>query len=314
MLPNGESMGGVGKIDDQSPAPGDGVRECRLNTDFQGAIFPMPRQTLAKSMLTRLRHQPVSCEVLYAQAGRSARGVEVPAHVHPFWQYELVLAGRCVCTVAERDIALGVGDALLIPAGLRHRLIYTAALTRHVSYKGAVSGPALPLSPVLLPARAPWNTLGQSLAALVTGDSALRSRAAPVRQETAGHLLAALIALASAAQPVTEAPAPSLMARIRTLIDQGEGRAWTVTAIARELALSPGHVSARFRAETGLVLKEFLDQARMEAAAQLLAYSEASVGEIADRMDFPAVADFSRFFKRVAGQSPQAYRRALPGR
>ena len=274
----------------------------------------MSRQVLAKSMLVRLRHQPVTCEVLYAQAGRSGRGAEVPAHVHPFWQYELVLTGRCICTVAERDFALGAGDALLIPAGLRHRLVYTAALTRHVSYKCAISGPTLPHAPVPLPARAPWSTLGQSLAALVTGDSALRSRAAPVRQEAAGHLLAALIALAGAAEPVTEAPAPSLMARIRALIDQGEGRAWTVTAIARELALSPGHVSARFRAETGLVLKEFLDQARMEAAAQLLAYSEASVGEIADRMDFPAVADFSRFFKRVAGQSPQAYRRALPGR
>jgi AraC-like DNA-binding protein len=60
-----------------------------------------------------------------------------------------------------------------------------------------------------------------------------------------------------------------------------------------------------------MTLKSFLDQARQETAARLLAETDHPVGVIADLLEFPDVFAFSRFIKRVAGVSPRRVRQRL---
>lgn len=262
------------------------------------------RQDLAKSMVARIPPSPVRVEVLYVQRGASPAGHEFPAHTHPFWQLEIALSGRFRCRTGAGDLALAAGDGLLIPAGVAHGFVYPRR-SRHVSLKARVEGVVAPSAPLPLGALPGWPGLRDALVALVDHERPDRHR-----QHAAGHLLAAVVALATAPAPEREA-APSLVEQVRALVEHGENRRWTVATVARALGYSPGHASARFRAQAAMTLKSFLDQARQEAAARLLADSDRPIGELAELLEFPDVFAFSRFVKRVAGVSPRALRERL---
>jgi AraC-like DNA-binding protein len=259
---------------------------------------------LAKSMVARIPVSPVRCEILYVQRGRSPAGLEFAAHAHPFWQLEIALAGGFRCRTRAGDLVLAAGDGLLIPAQVGHAFLYDRR-SRHISLKVRVDGvppaaAAIPLSP--LPA---WPALRDALVAVVDHERADRPR-----QHAAGHLVEALIALATAPRAAHEEP-PSLVEQVRALVEHGENRRWSVAAVARALGYSTSHASMVFRREAAMTLKSFLDQARQEAAARLLADTDHAVGEIAAALEFPDVFAFSRFVKRIAGVSPRALRARL---
>jgi AraC-like DNA-binding protein/quercetin dioxygenase-like cupin family protein len=262
------------------------------------------RQDLAKSMVARIPPSPVRVEVLYVQRGTSPAGHEFASHAHPFWQLEIALSGRFRCRLgAERgaDLALAPGDGLLIPAGVVHGFSYPRR-SRHVSLKARVAGVAAPAAPLALAALPGWPHLRDALVALVDHE-----RPDAHRQHATGHLLAAVIALATAPAPEREV-APSLVEQVRALVEHGENRRWSVATVARTLGYSPGHASSRFRAQAAMTLKSFLDQARQEAATRLLADSPRAISEIAELLEFPDVFAFSRFVKRMAGVGPRALR------
>lgn len=262
------------------------------------------RQDLAKSMVARIPPSPVRCEVLYVQRGTSPAGHEFASHAHPFWQVEVTLAGGFRCVSDGAEVRLRPGAGVLIPAGLAHAFRYDRR-SRHVSLKVRVDGVAVPTGVIPLSTVPGWSALRDALVALVDHDRPDRAR-----QHATGHLLEALIALAVAPKPEHEEP-PSIVEQVRTLVEHGENRRWSVAAVARALGYSPGHASAMFRAQAAMTLKSFLDQARQEAAARLLAETDHPIGEIADLLEFPDVFAFSRFVSRVAGVSPRALRERL---
>jgi AraC-like DNA-binding protein len=262
------------------------------------------RQDLAKSMVARIPPSPVRCEVLYVQRGASPGGHVFASHAHPFWQVEVAISGRFRCLSTDDEVRLRAGDGLLIPAGFTHGFRYDRR-SRHVSLKVRVDGVAVPTSVIPLADLPGWLALRDALVALVDHDRPDRAR-----QHAAGHLLEAIIALAVAPKPQHEEP-PSIVEQVRTLVDHGENRRWSVAAVAQALGYSPGHASAMFRAQAAMTLKSFLDQARQEAAARLLAETDHAIGEIADLLEFPDVFAFSRFVSRVAGVSPRALRERL---
>ena len=78
--------------------------------------------------------------------------------------------------------------------------------------------------------------------------------------------------------------------------------------LAHHCGYSPNYLAKKFRTETGMGLKEFLDQERCRMAENLLAHTTLSVSEVAFDMGFKDIFSFSRFFKRVNGHSPKEYR------
>lgn len=262
------------------------------------------RQHLAKSMVARIPPSALRCEVLYIQRGESPAGHEFSRHAHPFWQVEIAVAGGFRCRTQDSDQPLRSGDGLLIPAQVEHGFLYDRR-SRHVSLKVRVDGVVAPTSVVPLSGLNGWSSLRDALVAVVDHDRPNRAR-----QHAAGHLLEALIALAIAPHAAPEEPV-SLVEQVRTLVEHGENRRWSVAAVSRALGYSTSHASALFRAQAAMTLKSFLDQARQEAAARLLAETDHAIGEIAELLEFPDVFAFSRFIKRVAGVSPRRLRAKL---
>ncbi len=78
--------------------------------------------------------------------------------------------------------------------------------------------------------------------------------------------------------------------------------------LAKALSLSPNYFSRQFRAAFGVSPRAWLNRRRIEEAAVALGQTDLPVYAIADQWGYAGVAQFSRQFKSVMGQSPRDYR------
>lgn len=78
--------------------------------------------------------------------------------------------------------------------------------------------------------------------------------------------------------------------------------------LAVEFKLSLSHLQHLFKKQTGMGLGHLLSEQRLWRAAQLLAYSNLSVKEIADTVGYEHASSFIRAFERRFTQAPRLYR------
>ena len=96
-------------------------------------------------------------------------------------------------------------------------------------------------------------------------------------------------------------------------------RSWHAgPAITRDRRRSPTRCSCRparcgAGEDAGSSYRQLLDEARFRDAKQLLTASDLDLKTIAERLQFTDPANFTRAFRRWAGQTPSAYREAAAG-
>ena len=94
-----------------------------------------------------------------------------------------------------------------------------------------------------------------------------------------------------------------------SLIHSDPARAWSVAALADELAMSRSAFAARFTELMGQPVMGYVTRWRMHVAGDELEQG-ATVGQLAGRLGYASEAAFARAFKRVTGIPPGAVRRA----
>ncbi len=83
----------------------------------------------------------------------------------------------------------------------------------------------------------------------------------------------------------------------------------TVDALARGAGLSRSYFSVLFKKEVGISVTDYIRKKRIEAAQNMLRYSNFSLLEISSYLAFNSQSHFVSVFKREAGMTPGAYRR-----
>jgi AraC-like DNA-binding protein len=84
---------------------------------------------------------------------------------------------------------------------------------------------------------------------------------------------------------------------------------WTVSELARRVALSPSALGPRFQRLTGETPMRYLTRYRLAQVATQLRASNTTVDELAAYIGYSSSVALSKAFKRYFGQSPGAYRR-----
>ena len=79
--------------------------------------------------------------------------------------------------------------------------------------------------------------------------------------------------------------------------------------IASNVFLSPDYVSKIFYKETGVYIKDYLNELRLEKAKQLLHEGNMNISEIAVAVGFENFSYFSTLFKKSTGVSPSEYKK-----
>ena len=100
-----------------------------------------------------------------------------------------------------------------------------------------------------------------------------------------------------------------IVTRVRALVSKKEGGVRSLDETAAQLHLSARTLKRRLAAE-GAAYSELVEEEQREKALLLLRSAELSIDEIAWRVGYSDVANFSRAFRRWTGTTPAAYRRA----
>ncbi len=89
---------------------------------------------------------------------------------------------------------------------------------------------------------------------------------------------------------------------------QDPGRDWTVAEMAGRAALSRAQFTRRFVAQLGMSPAQYLIQARIDRAHQLLTETGMTVTQVAAALGYTDVPYFSRQYKQRTGKSPSTAR------
>lgn len=79
--------------------------------------------------------------------------------------------------------------------------------------------------------------------------------------------------------------------------------------IAVALGISVSYLSATFKRDTGISLKQYIQREKINRAKYLLESSDASVSEIAEQLGYSCISHFQSGFKKIAGITPGQYRK-----
>ncbi len=249
--------------------------------------------------------QHVLCKYLYRNWMRGDERLRITSHAHPYWQVEFVLSGRVVSRVDGGVYDQRGGCAILLPPDTPHGFDYREPGTSIFSVKFEERSRLLERAVHTLSPSKGLEALRVSLEEFLTIPPRPDSPTVAVVDHLVGGLAQLFAATSSAA---AERPT-TVVERIRRLVDSTEGRRLTVASIAEQLGFSPSYVRAQFREATGMRLKDYVDRRRSSVAEMYLAYSDMTLQQIADALEFPDPQVFSRFCRRMLGKSPGQLRR-----
>ena len=260
------------------------------------------------------------CETL------AIRGAEldwtIPAHRHEgLHQFMWLERGRAEVLLDRIPQHLTAPGVLMVAPGCVHRLRFepgsdgwqvTVPSARLVDVLSGVSVLAARLagSRVLQPLDA---SIGRHFAALAAEFDAAEPGRAEALQAHALLLVTSLLR-ACGETPIEDgrrALRDTLVQRFRALLELHLRRHRPLGFYAAELKVTPDHLSRTCRAVTGLSALELMHERLFLEARRLLAYTPATVAEVARELGFDDPAYFSRFFARRAGSAPQGWRQAL---
>jgi len=211
---------------------------------------------------------------------------------------------------------------VIVPAGVPHRMVSTQArlecwgvgfcatcweLPDHDGLMLPFRGVRLGAPPVVEPApeRVPWidqlfEELGHEVRQPGPG-SATRQRA----------LLVLLLTELRRASRVPDMPGATRVSRALDWIWEHALEPISLRHVAQAVHCSPGHLAKRVKAETGATVGDWIRSTRVAAADAWLLHSDASLDEIASRVGWSDTTHFIRQFRKVHGQTPAAWRRAM---
>ena len=155
-------------------------------------------------------------------------------------------------------------------------------------------------------------------------EAAAAQRSAMAPDEAALLMAARFVEIASGAVGATSAaaePKPAILAahdRRRAVeaalwLQEHAHREIDLALMARQAGLSPFHFLRLFARVLGVTPHQYLVRCRLRHAARLLADPLHSITDIALDVGFQDLSNFVRTFRRAAGVSPRAFRKAAKG-
>ncbi|WP_409346035.1 helix-turn-helix domain-containing protein [Paenibacillus sp. MBLB4367] len=96
--------------------------------------------------------------------------------------------------------------------------------------------------------------------------------------------------------------------RVKRFIHENYNRDLNREDVAANVFLTSDYLAKTFKSETGCTIKEYLNEFRIKVAKQMLIESTASISHVAMETGFDTISYFSTVFKKVTGETPNAYR------
>lgn len=283
-------------------------------------------------MRARYEHVPSAPGRSFRFDERRMARFDAPWHFHPEIELTHIVEGAGRRFVGDSSETFAAGDLVLLGSNLPH---YWHSEARRDGRRERAHSVVVQFRPDFLgrelwsrPEFAPVRRL------LQRADRGLHFRGAPAqavaaRLRTIGgkdgaaavlELLAVLDRLArmrgrplasAAYEPSLGQRAEDRLARIYAFLMEHYREPLTLAEIARVAAMTPPALSRYFKRATGRNVSVFLNELRIDHAAQLVRESPQGISAIAAAAGFATLSNFNRRFRERLGCSPREYRRVF---
>lgn len=234
-----------------------------------------------------------------------APALSLPTHAHAQVCIAVVLRGGFQGIWGGREGTASSGTLIVEPAGEPHanRFFETAgAQVVAVQPVGDLAGGADHPS-----RRAQPDALG--VAWRMASEMSRPDDVTPIALE---GMSLELLAIASRAGRVAESRA-GWLSRATEMVEEHYAQPLGLGVIAAEVGVHPIHLARSFRSRHGRSVGGYLRAVRVHRAAERLANSDEPIAEIALAVGFADQSHLNRWFVRLLGATPAAYRRQLRG-
>lgn len=244
------------------------------------------------------------------------RNLNGTQHYHDFFEIYLLESGSCHYFIDNDSYDVVAGDIVLIPAGIIHKTMYgDAEVKRRLIYcpYAYIPTSVIPhFSSILYVYRNPelreriFNIFDEIEREYYSGDG--------FSEEVIMHythlLFFLLVRNGDTAMP--KRTGSVYTTETIAYIKENYSDSIKITELAKQLSVSPEHLSRIFKRDTGLGISEYLSTVRLQKSQLLLRSTDLSVSEIAERCGFYDSNYFSKKFKESYGISPLRFRKYSP--
>ncbi len=102
-----------------------------------------------------------------------------------------------------------------------------------------------------------------------------------------------------------------LTASYMELINANLDKGYTIRELAEMLHVTPNHLNKTIKNNLGKSAQCVYNETRLQEAKVLLLQTSKDIGQIASDLGFSDLSYFGKFFRKIAGQSPLAYRKMI---
>ncbi|WEG13543.1 AraC family transcriptional regulator [Pullulanibacillus sp. KACC 23026] len=81
----------------------------------------------------------------------------------------------------------------------------------------------------------------------------------------------------------------------------------TLKDLVKQVNLHPSYLSELFKKEVGITIRDYVHQAKIEEAISLISFSDYTLTEISNLLNFTDQSHFTRVFKKITGTTPKQY-------
>lgn len=113
-------------------------------------------------------------------------------------------------------------------------------------------------------------------------------------------------------QKASQSREQTIFDRFIQLVNQHATHEHHISFYAQRMCLTERYLGTVIRQASGTTAKEWIDRALVELIKVELRHTDKPVVQIAEELGFPNPSFFSKYFKRLAGLTPQSYREATP--
>lgn len=109
-------------------------------------------------------------------------------------------------------------------------------------------------------------------------------------------------------KPSTHRSANDIFDRFLQLVNKHSQQERQLAFYAEKICVTERYLGTVIRQTSGITAKEWIDKAVIDYAKVMLRHSNKQITEISETLHFPNPSFFCKYFRRLTGSTPQAYR------
>jgi AraC-like DNA-binding protein/mannose-6-phosphate isomerase-like protein (cupin superfamily) len=244
------------------------------------------------------------------------KGWKGKLHSHPFWEFVFISSGEGEMKSNNYTCPMRKNDLFMVPPLESHQFINTGrekVENLYVGFAFDIQSPSTLEGPQRL------SPLGEplinSLRELTASFKGTRSRSGYRNQALIFDVIYRILDLIQNDTELSRNMSLDkdgiIAEKAKKYLDSNVHRTVNVADVASKFFLSPHYFSKKFKAETGLGIKEYHNQARMEMALELFKDPLLSVSDVARKLGFNNPNYFTNKFHEHFEMSPTEKRKRL---